>query len=245
MRAFLVGLLSACLAVPLHAQSGSGDGYLFHEPSVRLNVRAGFSHANAGSDLFTDLTDQFILSRGDFSGVAIGGEAGYQVTPRLELSVSADYSGRRKSSEYRHLEGTDNLPIAQTLRFERAPIMANVRLSLLPRGRQIGRLAWIPSRVVPWIGGGVGAVWYRLNQTGDFVNTQTNVIAYDELESQGTTIGANAMAGLDIGLTPRVALAADVRSIWARASLDPKSYGGYEKLDLSGVSATLGLTFRL
>jgi hypothetical protein len=245
MRPLLVGVLSCALALPLHAQGGSGDGYLFHEPSVRLSGRAGFSHANASSDLFTDLTNQFILSKGDFSSAALGGEIGYQVSPRVELSVSADYAGRRKSSEYRHFEDNNGLPIQQTTRFERAPFMVNARISLVPRGRQVGRLAWIPSRIVPWIGGGVGAVWYRLSQVGDFINTQTNVVSPDELSSSGAAFGANAMGGFDIGLSPHVAVTADIRSTWARASLDPSSYSGYDKLDLSGVSATLGFTFRL
>lgn len=244
-RVLTAALLCVGLAVPAGAQlSGGGNGYLFGEPRVRVSARAGYSLATAGSDLFTELTDQFILSKRDFSAVSFGGEVGYQATPRVELSVSVDYAGSRKGSEYRRLVDNNNQPIEQTTRFVRVPVMANARLSLVAPGRQVGRLAWIPTRVVPWIGVGGGAVWYRFSQVGDFVDAQTKNVNFDALESDGLTVGAQVMAGVDVGITSRVALTADVRSVWARGALG-RDYSGYERLDLSGVAATLGLTLRL
>jgi len=236
-------LLATFASVADAQRSGSGEGYLFQEPTARLSIRGGYTVARAGSDLFADLTDQFILSKRDFNAFSIGAEGGYQVAPRVELSVSVDYAGARSPSEYRRLVDNDDLPIEQTTRFERVPIMGNARISLLPRGRRIGRLAWIPARVVPWVGAGAGAVWYRLQQVGDFVDVGTNEVAFDELGSDGWTFGGQAMAGADVGVTPHVALTVDVRSIWARAALG-RDYSGYERLDLSGVNATLGFTYR-
>jgi hypothetical protein len=244
-RLLAILILCGSAVHPAWAQvRGSGDGYLFGAPTVRLSGRVGYAHANAGSDLFTDLTNQFILSKRDFSSVALGGEVGYQVAPRLELALSVDYAGSRKGSEYRHLVDNNNQPIEQTTRFERVPIMANARVSLVSPGRQVGRLAWIPSRIVPWIGGGAGAIWYRLNQTGDFVDASTNTVGFDELGSDGWTMAGQVMGGVDVGITPRLSVTTDVRSIWARAALD-RDFSGFERLDLSGVSATLGLTIRL
>ena len=243
-RVLAAATLLATFASVADAQtSGSGDGYLFREPTVRMTVRGGYTVARAGSDLFADLTDQFILSRRDFNAFSLGAEAGYQVAPRVELSLSVDYAGARSPSEYRRLVDNDDLPIEQTTRFERVPIMGNARISLLSRGRRIGRLAWVPARVVPWVGGGAGAVWYRLEQEGDFVDSGTSEVAFDVLGSHGWTLGAQAMAGADVGVTPHVALTVDVRSTWARAALG-RDYSGYERLDLSGVNATLGITYR-
>jgi opacity protein-like surface antigen len=243
-RLLAVAVLTAGLALPARAQiRGSGDGYLFHEPMIRASVHAGYARAAAGSDLFDELTTTFILSRSDFSAITLGGEVGYQWLPRVELSAGVDYAGARAASEYRFFEDTDDQPIEQTMRFERVPIMANVRLSLRSRGRRIGRLAWVPTRVVPWIGAGAGPTWYRFRQTGDFVDARTNAISYDELRSDGWTLGAQAMAGLDVAVTPAIAVTAAVRSTWARAELG-RAYSGYERLDLSGVAATLGITFR-
>ena len=243
-RLLVAAALTAAIALPARAQiRGSGDGYLFREPMIRASAHVGYSRAGTGSDLFDELTTTFILSKSDFSAITLGAEVGWQVLPRVELSAGVDYAGARAGSEYRFFEDTDDQPIEQTMRFERVPIMANVRLSLRSRGRQIGRLAWVPTRVVPWIGAGTGPMWYRFRQTGDFVDTGTNGISYDELRSDGWTLGAQAMAGLDVAVTPAIALTTAVRSTWARAELG-RDYSGYERLDLSGVSATLGITFR-
>jgi hypothetical protein len=95
-RRTLAAVLLLCgVAEPARAQlRGSGDGYLFGEPRTRLSLRAGYAQARAGSDLFDELTNTFILSRSDFGGIAVGGELGVQLTPRVELSGSVDYSGR-------------------------------------------------------------------------------------------------------------------------------------------------------
>src|SRR5512147_1049775 len=67
-----VGMLLAALAsaAPAHAQ-GSGHGFLFGEPRGSIALRAGFAHANAGSDVFSLTTRQLTLGRGDFSGFTI------------------------------------------------------------------------------------------------------------------------------------------------------------------------------
>ena len=52
------------------------------------------------------------------------------------------------------------------------------------------------------------------------------------------------MGGVDVTLTPRIALTGDARYLWSRAEMTD-SYQGYDKIDLSGVSVALGVTFRL
>jgi opacity protein-like surface antigen len=53
------------------------------------------------------------------------------------------------------------------------------------------------------------------------------------------------MAGVDVNLTPRIALVGDARYIWSAADkLNGPDYFDYT-VDLSGAVVTLGLTFRL
>ena len=66
LRATLPALLLA-LSPPLHAQR-DGSGYLFGVPDVRFNVRAGYAHASANSDIFDFATKFLTLSRRSFSG---------------------------------------------------------------------------------------------------------------------------------------------------------------------------------
>ena len=99
--------------------------------------------------------------------------------------------------------GEDDLPVLQNTSLDRATVMATARLALLAPGRSIGQYAWIPNRVVPYVGGGAGTVWYRLRQTGEFVDRETLDIFEDEFESKGWSLGAIGLAGADVSLSPR------------------------------------------
>jgi opacity protein-like surface antigen len=222
---------------------GAGDGYLFGEPSVRLGIRGGYSRANAGGDLIEQTTRDFTLSKSDFSGPTLGGEAAFRVSSRLEISFDADYARVSRGSEYRNFVDNNKLPIEQTTEFTRVPLTASLRMYLAPPGRSIGRLAWIPARVVPWVGIGGGATWYRFRQSGDFIAPSGNVVS-DTFESSNWAPTVQAMAGVDVSLTPRMSVTGDARYNTGRASTS-SDYPGFGKIDLSGASIALGLTFRL
>jgi Outer membrane protein beta-barrel domain len=239
--------LAAALAlggvVPASAQHG-GNGYLFHEPQVRLSFRMGYDHALANSDVFDEAVTDLTLNKKDFSGLTLGGEAAFALTSRIDLSVDVGYSRAKSGSEFRHFEDNNNLPIEQTTTFERVPLTANVRFYLTEPGRRVGRLAWIPNKVVPWVGAGGGMMWYRFRQQGDFVDFQTLNVFASDINSTDWTPTAQGMAGVDISLSPMVALRAESRYVWARTKLS-QDFSGFDPIDLSGVQATLGLTFRL
>ena len=245
-KVWLVGLVGAALVLaavgPLGAQS-AGNDYLFGEPIGRLTLRAGYAHASAGSDIFDQATKKFTLSKSDFSGPTFGGELAFRLAPRFDLTFDVAYAGVNRRSEYRDFVDNNNLPIRQTTSFTRVPLTANVRAYLTPRGRSVGSLAFIPSTVVPWVGVGGGAMWYRFRQSGDFIDGSGNVIP-GQSESSGWGPALQGMGGVDVSVTPRIAVTGDARYTWARASLGT-DFSGFNKIDLSGVSVALGLTFRL
>jgi len=231
---------------PATAQS-AGDGYLFHRPAVTLSVRGGYSHANAASDVFQDVTQNLTLNRSDFSSLSVAGDVAVPVTERVELVFSGAYSRAKHKSEFRDFIDNNDLPIEQTTTFERIPLTANVRLNLGAAGRSIGRLAWIPSRVVPYVGAGVGGMRYRFIQEGDFVNFTTNAVFSSVLDSgdaQKWTLVEQGMAGVDYNFTTQLGLSLDARYVHAKGQLG-SSFKGYDKIDLSGVTATIGLSLRL
>jgi opacity protein-like surface antigen len=239
----LAAALALGIVQPAIAQH-AGNGYLFHEPQARLSFRMGYDHAMANSDVFDEAVTNLTLNKRDFSGMTLGGEAAFALTSRIDLSVDVGYSRAKSGSEFRHFEDNNNLPIEQTTTFERVPITANLRFYLTAPGRRVGRLAWIPNKVVPYVGGGAGMMWYRFRQQGDFVDFQTLNVFTSDIDSNDWTQTVNGMAGLDISLSPMVALRAESRYVWARAPLS-RAFTGFDKIDLSGVQATLGLTFRL
>src|SRR5688500_12614835 len=69
--ALVLGL--AALAPSAMAQR-SGEGFLFQPPLASFNLRGGFAHASAGSDIFSFSTEQFTLGKGDFSSPTVEAE---------------------------------------------------------------------------------------------------------------------------------------------------------------------------
>jgi opacity protein-like surface antigen len=245
--ATLAALVALGAAAPAHAQM-SGDGFLFHRPNVRISVRGGYSVARAGSDLFDFTTENLTLKKSDFSGLDAGAAADISISDRMSLTLDAGYSRAKKGSEFRKFDepagnGTF-VPIQQTTTFERVPITANLKVYLTSPGESVGSAAWIPARVTPWIGGGVGYMHYRFLQEGDFVDFNTKAIFPSTFDSKGWTPMAQGMAGADFTLTPSLALTGEARYLWARGDLS-RDFGGFDRIDLSGISATLGLSLRL
>ena len=238
VAAMLVGA-----ATTASAQS-AGDGYLFRRPAVSVSVRAGYSHASAGSDVFDEITSDLTLDRGDFSSFAFGGDLAAHVSERFDLVLSAGYSRSKRESEFRNFVDNNDLPIEQITTFERIPLTVNLRLNLSSSGRSIGQLAWIPNRIVPYVGAGVGAMRFRFKQEGDFVNFNTNAVFPAQLLAEEWALVGQGMAGLDYNLSPRLGISLDARYLHARGELG-SSFSGYERIDLSGVTGTVGLSFRL
>jgi len=235
--------LLVLVALPARAQLGSGVGFLFRVPTVRLGLSGGFAEPRGQSDIFDFLTSELTLARGDFAGAAFGVSAAVRLAPRLEVGLSTSYAGRSADSESRNFVGEDDLPIAQTTSLDRLALLATGRVSLVSPGRSIGRYAWIPSRIVPYVGGGAGAVWYRLRQDGEFVDNETLDIFEDQFESKGWSLGATGFGGADISLSPRFGLSVEGRYLWTKAPMTG-DFSTFNKIDLSGYDASIGLFVR-
>jgi len=241
-RHWLVGAaLLVAAAAPVRAQ---GNGYLFGVPDVQLTVRAGWFLAGANSDFYDQARQDFTLDKSDFNSPTLGAELAFRLTPQLDFSLDASWSGMSQGSHYRNFVDNNNQEIEQTTTLRRVPLTANLKAYLVPRGRSVGHLAYIPSRVVPWVGLGAGATWYSLEQSGDFI-TGSGAVVTDQLQNSGWGPAVQGMGGVDFTLTPRIALTGDARYLWSRASLGSEDFAGYDKIDLSGVSLALGVTFRL
>ncbi len=240
-----VTALPSLAVAPVSAQ----DGFLFDPPRLTLSLRGGYSSATAGSDVYDFFIEQLTLERGDFSGAALVGELGITVAPRLDLVASVGHSSSTSPSESRTHIGTDGLPIAQTTTLRRTPVTATLKFYLLPRGRSIGSNAWIPARLTPFVGAGGGALYYDLEQSGEFVDFATCdpddvcEIFASTFTSDGWTGTLHVMSGLDYWLTARLGLSAEARYQWASAPLSA-SFVGFEDIDLSGFQGTVGLSLR-
>jgi len=237
-----VALIVAALPCTASAQV-EGHGFLFGTPQANLSLRLGYALPSARSDLFTFTTDQLTLGRGDFGGPTVDADFGIRVAERTDVTVSASYSGMSRRSEFRNFIDNNNQPIEQTTRFQRVPLTIGLKQYLTPRGRQIGRYAWVPQRVTPYIGAAIGTEWYRFRQEGDFVDFADSSIYSAVNETSGWGLTTHGDAGLEYTLTPAIALSGQLTYTWANAPVDG-DYSGFSRIDLSGLSTTFGVAFR-
>ena len=237
---------TVAFATPAAAQQGTGDGFLFRAPSASVTLHGGLAQPLGRSNVFALATDELTLSRSDFLSGNFGGDLAFAIAPRTELVIGMDASRRKRASVYRDFVDNNDQEIRQTTTLQRTPLMANLRYYLRDRGRQVGSMAWIPARFVPFVMVGAGATAYRFEQVGDFVDQQTLDIFTERLTSKGWAFSMQAGAGGQWTLTPRTSITGELRYLHGTGDGDRPfgDFAGY-KVDLSGVSTLIGLNFRL
>jgi hypothetical protein len=242
-----LALVAASLAVaaPARAQQGSrgATDYLVGQPKVRFALSIGWDAATARSDFWDVAFDRFTFGRGSLAAPRVGAELGIPVGSRLEFVFGAGIAQRGASTEYRDLVDNADRPIEQETRLRRLPLSAGVRFNLVPAGRGVGTIAWIPRRVVPWVGAGGGVTRWTVRQRGDFVDFTDSTVFSNTFRSRGWAPSAYGAAGVDIGLGPRTSLAIEGRYTRARDRLG-EDFIGFDPLDLSGVAVTAGFSWR-
>ena len=239
---FLVTTALATVTRPSLAQS-AGDGFLFHTPGVSWELYGGFDRATASSDVFAFVTKQLTLTRGDFSSATFGTNFAIRVSPTNDIVFDASFTNVARNSEFRDWVDQNNAPIQQTTSLSRVPVTLSVKHYLASRGRAIGRFAWIPAPRATYVGAGAGLMRYRFHQIGDFIDFQTLNVFPDEFEATGWTPVLHAFAGMDLSLTGHFLVTGEARYTWARGRMG-RDYVGFNRIDLSGISATAGITIR-
>ena len=230
----------------LAGAQNSGKGFLFNKPSGSFSLRGGWAYALAGSDIFDETTSQLTLSKNDFSSLTFGGDISWFASPKFDLVFDGEFARTSKGSEMRDWVDNNDQPIEQTTKYRRVPLTVGMRYYLTDRGHSVSNFAYIPSKYATYVGAGAGAMYYRFAQDGDFVDFQSQNLAVRRLtlESSGWAPMAHGMAGFDYSLGPWLALNTEARYQWARAELDPQVFEGFEKIDLSGFSGTVGFKVR-
>jgi len=252
-RAFVLALLLTPLwSGAAHAQgtprspvqpSTPGD-FMLGRPRGFLAVDGGFLFANAGSDLYDFVTEQLTLDKKAFNTPIVGLRIGALLTPRLEVGVLVEQSRTSVTSEYRDFVDNSQLPITQTTGLQEYQVAANARWSLVPSGRRISRFAWIPRTVTPFVGAGAGAIKYRFEQYGSFVDFQTFKVFNSSFRSEGWAPSAHAFVGADLRVYRRIYVTGEARYTWSSAPLGD-DFVDFDPISLAGarVGGSLKLVF--
>lgn len=226
---------------PAPAAQSSRPDFLFEAPKGSFSIRFAANVLNAKSDWFGFVREQLTLDRGDFVSMGIAGDLSFGVTPRFDAVITGEYTGRNARSEYRDWVDNNRLPIEQNTRMTQVSFTAGVRYALIPRGRQVSTLAYVPSRLVPYVGGGAGVLKYDLLQYGDFIDIVDFSVFSDQLPSEGWAPTAYINGGVDWLLVKKLAVTADVKYQFAATELDKTVWTGFEPLGLSGVRISTGV----
>jgi len=254
--AAVLGLfLCAVYSVPAHAQdsastppaqaapvAGGAPDFLFGRPHGSIGVRGAWLFARADSDLFTFVQRHLTVDKKDFNTPMIGVDGALTLTPRLDVVVGVEFGRTKKDSEYRDFVDNRLLPISQTTTLKQSTINGSVRFNLLPRGQSVSRFAWIPRSVTPYVGAGAGALWYKFEQNGDFVDFVDLSVFTDYFVSSGFTPSAHVFGGTDVHLYRILFLTAEGRYVWANAKLG-KDFVDFDPIDLTGFRLSTGIHF--
>ena len=116
---------------PSRAQT-AGDGFLFRSPQFTWGIHGGFDRALASSDVFSFVTKQLTLSRGDFSSATFGSSLAVPVSRSNDVVIDVSYASVAHRSEFRGWVDQNNLPIEQTSQFDMVINMKSAQSFGLP-----------------------------------------------------------------------------------------------------------------
>jgi len=238
---FLYSLLPWTMDVK--AQEGPGetkDDFLFQKPTKYLGFRLGAFFPDTSSNIFDMITDELTLEKGDFDTWDFGVDLGFNIHNRFDLILSLDTSERTKDSEFRDYVDDEGLPITQSTKFSQTPITVGIRYLFIPRGRQVGQYAWLPSRFVPYLSAGAGILNYKFEQAGDFIDYSTMEIFSAVLKSSDSVWIKYLGCGADYNIVKSLYLTLDFRYSWADDHLG-RDFMGFDPIDLGGIRLTTGI----
>lgn len=218
--------------------------FLIGRPKGSLGIQGSWFMVNTGSDFYETVIKQLTLDKSSFRTTTVSIEAGYSVSPQLDVRVGLDLNRLSRGSEDRHNEellpnGT-RVPIKQVTELSGANITASAKFSLVPRGRSVSRLAWIPTTFVPYVGAGLGMGRFSLHQNGDFVDFVDNHIFSDTFESSGWAPVYHAFGGVDLQVLRHMALSAEARYTWEKGDLGA-DFLNFQPITLGGLRVGAGI----
>ena len=232
----------------------STPDFLLGRPHAAVGVRGNWLMASAGSDIYDFVSEHLTIDKSDFNTASFAADVAIYATPQLDFVAGFDAAKKEIPSQYRGYSETvrgsnTTIPIQQVTELQQMHFTGSAKFGLLPRGKQISRLAWIPRTFVPYVGAGAGVTKYTFRQTGDFVDFATEnraagtfSIFTDVFQSQGWAPSAHAFGGADILVLKRLYFSLEGRYTWVNAELD-QDFIDFQPMDLGGFRFGAGINF--
>ena len=223
--------------------------FKFGAPRGSVGLKVGWLVPRAGSDIFAFNAELLTLDLNSFRTPLFGIDVGIAVNNRMDVVFGFLFSRSSPVSEFRDFVDEFGAPIAQRTELTQVPLTASLKVYLTSRGRAVGSYAWVPASVVPYVGAGAGFTYWRYQQFGDFVDfvdfTIFELLEVDEvLLNTGWAPSLHAFGGIDVSVTPSIAINFEGRYDWAEGQMAPPAFVGFEPIDLAGFRGMFGVSFR-
>ena len=214
--------------------------FLFGHPNGSLGLHGSWVFARGGSDLFDFVTRELTLDKEDFNAPGLGFDGTVNIMPRLAAQFGFEWTRNTVTSEYRDYIDNNSLPINQDTSLKVVHLTAGIRYALASPGYEVSRFAWVPRRIVPFVGAGGGAVYYDFNQSGDFVDYADFSVFRDSFRSKGWAPSLYVFGGTDVKLYRALFATFEGRYSYARGKLST-DFVDFDPIDLSGFRISAGI----
>jgi hypothetical protein len=168
----------------------------------------------------------------ELNGFTFGGDYLIGIGRFAEVGGGIGYYQRSIGTYYTNLVNDNGTEIVQELKLRIVPLNATVRL--LPLGHRNG--------FEPYVGAGVGIFLWRYSETGQFVDTNSNVFN-GTFSGSGAQVGPMVLGGVRFPVGP-FGVGGEVRWQDAKATLPADQGFAGPKIDLGGFNYLFTMTFR-
>src|SRR5437867_1017693 len=212
--------------------------------SDEVSFTLGAFEPRGASQLWHQNERDLTVSTEDFDDAIIGARVGSAINNFVSFDVGASYYDGGTTSEDRRFTDAFGNPIEQRLRLRLFPVTATLRIMPFGQYRGGDRHHGF-MRVVPYFGFGGGAMLWRYEEKGDFVDTSTTpaTIFTGRFHSRGITPEYHGVLGVDIQANRQVGLFVEGKVSRAKDDLS-SDFQGFDKFDLSGGSVSVGTRIR-
>ena len=225
----IVSMLMVFLPLSAQRRYQSRSQAQFYQ-SQALNLRIGLFQPAMNSDLWEINMENLALIKQDMQDVYYELEYEFFFNPILSLTFSVGQYDHEHYSQYTEFEYDDGSPIYQNLALSLTSIELN--LKAYPMGHR---------RVFsPYVGGGIGLNSWHYEQWGDFINFDDMTVSEGYADTKAYTLGFNARAGFIVKVRRSIGISFEARYLYLQGPLS-SLFEGFEKLDMSGLTYSLGL----
>lgn len=206
-----------------------------HEREGEFRLRLGAFRPEGDSEYWDDKKLDFTGDAEDLTGPSVGLDYFLGLNDNLSLVFSGSYSQGDTTQSYRDFLDT----FGDEIRHDTTLDIGSATLGL------VFHFARPDASVIPYVGFGGGAYFWRLEENGDFIDFNRNDEIFNaRLKSDGTAFGGYALAGLEVPISRNFSVFGEGR--WTKVDADLQGdFDGFGKVDLSGLEVAAGLSWSL